>query len=128
MALNWQLPLPINRAIDLLADASIPVLLVVLGMQLQSSQWKGNRMPLAVASSLRLVGAPLLAISLSLAFGLRGAAQQAMVLEASMPTAVLTTVIATEYNLQPDFVTAVVFLTTLLSPLTLTPLLSFLGG
>jgi hypothetical protein len=69
-----------------------------------------------------------LAIGLSQLFGLEGSARQAMVLEASMPTAVLTTVIATEYNLQPTFVTAVVFTTTLLSPLTLTPLLSFLGG
>ena len=128
MALDWQLPLPINRAINLLADASIPVLLVVLGMQLQASQWHGNRLPLSVATGLRLLVAPVLAVSMSLIFGLRGAANQALVLEASMPTAVLTTVIATEYNLQPSFVTAVVFLTTLLSPLTLTPLLSFLGG
>lgn len=128
MALDWQLPLPVNRAIDLLADASIPVLLVVLGMQLQASQWRGNRLPLAVASGLRLLVAPLLAIGISLLFGIQGATRQALVLEASMPTAVLTTVIATEYNLQPDFVTAVVFLTTLLSPLTLTPLLYFLGG
>jgi hypothetical protein len=128
MALDWQIPLPVYRAIDLLADASIPVLLVVLGMQLQASQWQGNRLPLAVASGLRLIAAPVLAIGLSQLFGLEGSARQAMVLEASMPTAVLTTVIATEYNLQPTFVTAVVFTTTLLSPLTLTPLLSFLGG
>jgi hypothetical protein len=128
MALDWQISLPVYRAIDLLADASIPVLLVVLGMQLQVSQWQGNRLPLVVASGLRLIAAPVLAIGLSQLFGLEGAARQAMVLEASMPTAVLTTVIATEYNLQPTFVTAVVFTTTLLSPLTLTPLLSFLGG
>jgi malate permease and related proteins len=128
MALGWQLPLPVSRGIDLLANASIPVLLVVLGMQLQASQWSGNRLPLVVASGLRLLAAPVIAYSLSLLFNLSGASQQALVLEASMPTAVLTTVIATEYNLHPPFITAVVFMTTLLSPLTLTPLLAFLGG
>jgi len=45
-----------------------------------------------------------------------------------MPTAVLTTVLATEFDSQPSFVTTVVFVTTLLSPLTLTPLLYFLGA
>lgn len=58
MALDWQLPLPVNRAIDLLADASIPVLLVVLGMQLQTSQWRATacrwQWHLACASWLRL--------------------------------------------------------------------------
>jgi predicted permease len=37
-------------------------------------------------------------------------------------------VLATEYNVEPSFVTAAVFTSTLLSPLTLTPLLAFLGA
>jgi predicted permease len=45
-----------------------------------------------------------------------------------MPTAVMTTVIATEFDIHPSFVTTVVTATTLLSPLTLTPLLAILGG
>jgi predicted permease len=35
--------------------------------------------------------------------------------------------LAAEYNLDSKLVTAVVFLSTLLSPFTLTPLLAFLG-
>jgi predicted permease len=45
-----------------------------------------------------------------------------------MPVAVLTTILATEFDAQPSFVTAAVLITTLLSPLTLTPLLAFLGA
>jgi hypothetical protein len=41
---------------------------------------------------------------------------------------VLTTVVATEFDVEPSFVTAVVFVTTLLSPLTLTPLLYYMGA
>jgi predicted permease len=44
-----------------------------------------------------------------------------------MPSMVSATVLATEYNLDSRLVTAVVFVSTLLSPLTLTPLLVFLG-
>jgi predicted permease len=69
-----------------------------------------------------------LAILLLPLFGLTGVARQAITIQAGMPAAVLTTALATEFNSDPAFVTAAVFLTTLLSPLTLTPLLSFLGA
>jgi predicted permease len=45
-----------------------------------------------------------------------------------MPSAVICIVIASEYDAEPAFVTSVVVLTTLLSPVTLTPILSFLGA
>jgi predicted permease len=61
-------------------------------------------------------------------FGLQGMAYNAGVLEASMPTAVLSTILATEYDVEPAFVTTAVFSSTLLSPLTLTPLLWILGA
>ena len=77
---------------------------------------------------MRLVVAPLLALGLGVLLGLKGPAYQAAVLEAGMPTAVLTTVLSTEYDLLPSFVTSAVFLSTLLSPLTIGPLVAFLGG
>ncbi|MEW6093578.1 MAG: AEC family transporter, partial [Chloroflexota bacterium] len=76
---------------------------------------------------LRLVAGPFLALGLSALFGLQGPARQAGVTEAGMPSAVMTTIVASEYNLEPTLVTAIVFITTILSPLTLTPLLYFLG-
>jgi predicted permease len=45
-----------------------------------------------------------------------------------MPTAVLTTVVAAEFDLEPEFVTGVVLATTVLSPLTVTPILALLGA
>jgi len=41
---------------------------------------------------------------------------------------VISTVISTEFNSEPAFVTSTVFTTTILCPLTLTPLLFFLGA
>ena len=49
-------------------------------------------------------------------------------LESAMPTAVLCTVLATEYDVEPVFVTTAVVATTLFSPLVLTPLLAYLGA
>jgi hypothetical protein len=127
-SLGWKLPLPVDRAVNLLADASIPVLMVVLGMQLQAVKWQASRKTILAVTILRLGIAPLVAFWLSGILGMEGPMLQAAVLEASMPSAILNTVLATEYNLQPTLVTAAVFMTTLLSPLTLTPLLAILGG
>jgi len=57
-----------------------------------------------------------------------GPSYQAVVLEAAMPVAVLTTILATEFDAEPTFVTTAVLVTTLISPFTLTPLLAFLGA
>jgi hypothetical protein len=76
----------------------------------------------------RLLASPAIALLLAVPFGLSGVARQAGVLEAAMPAAVMTTVLAAEFQVEPEFMTAVVFTSTLLSPLTLTPLLAYLGG
>jgi predicted permease len=45
-----------------------------------------------------------------------------------MPTAVVTTVIALEFDLEPAFVTSVVVASTLISPFTLTFVIAWLQG
>jgi hypothetical protein len=60
--------------------------------------------------------------------GLDGAALQGGVLQAAMPTAVVTTILAVEYNLDHGLMTGVVMLSTLLSPLSLVPLIAYLQG
>lgn len=125
---EWNLPLPIDRTVTILSNAAIPGMLVLLGMQLQRIKWDDNILALSTATILRMVVAPILALVLSNPFGLQGAAKQAAVSEASMPTAVMTTALATEFDVHPAFVTTVVTATTLISPLTLTPLLAVLVG
>jgi malate permease and related proteins len=128
LTVGWKLPLPLDRAVHLLAGASIPSMLILLGLQLQHAHWKTDRLALGISTGVRLLGSPLIALGLCTLLGLQGPLRQAGVLESAMPTAVLTTVLATEYDAQPSFVTSVVILTTLLSPLTLTPLMALLKG
>ena len=125
---HWQLPSGLGRTVTLLSNAAIPCMLVLLGMQLVNIRLDGHVLPLILASSMRLLIAPLLAIGLTRLFRMSGPSYQAVVLEAAMPAAVLTTILATEFDAEPTFVTTVVLITTLFSPLTLTPLLAFLGA
>ena len=75
----------------------------------------------------RLLGGAAAGFLLAPLLGLQGAAYQAGVLQASMPTAVVCIILATEYETEPAFVTTAVFFTTLLSPLTITPVLAWLS-
>ncbi len=123
-----RLPLPLDRTVNLLGDAAIPVLMVLMGVQLGRAKWDGQISALTVTNFMRLVIGPALALGLSLLFGLQGAARQAGISESAMPTAVINTVLATEFNVEPSFVSTVVFVSTLLSPITVTPLLAYLGA
>jgi hypothetical protein len=125
---SWSLPTSLDRTVNLLSNAAIPCMLVLLGMQLVNIRLDGHIKPLALTSVIRLLVAPALAYGLTFLFKMTGPAQQAVVLEAGMPVAVLTTILATEFDAEPTFVTTAVLVTTLLSPLTLTPLLAFLGA
>jgi predicted permease len=126
--LGWKLPLPLDRTVSLLAGAAIPVLMVLMGIQLHNARLDGHPLALTVSNGLRLLAGPALALALNLGFNLQGPAYQAGILESAMPSAVVITVLATEYDVEPSFVTAAVFTSTLLSPLTITPLLAYLGA
>ncbi|HEX7881051.1 MAG TPA: AEC family transporter [Candidatus Eisenbacteria bacterium] len=128
LGMGWRLPTPVHRSVDMLADAAIPIFLVVLGMQLVGVDWKARRGPVVAATALRLLAGPAVALAMAVAWGLDGAARQAAVFQASMPTAVFASVIMSEFEGEAEFTSAVILTTTILSPLTLTPLMALLGA
>ncbi len=125
--LGFQLPLTISRTMEIAANGAIPLMLILLGLELTRIQWSHNFSALGLGVLVKLLLAPLVALLLANLFGLQHTVRQANVLEAAMPAAVATTVVASEYKLEPALVTAIVFLGTALSPLTLTPLLVYLA-
>ena len=126
-ALNLELPLPVLRTVDLASDGAIPLLLILLGLELTRVQWSHNLRALGLGTFLKLIAGPLVGLILASVLGLSETARQADVVQASMPAAVMITVLASEYELEPALVTAIIFLSTILSPLTLTPLLVYLA-
>jgi malate permease and related proteins len=125
---SWQLPGPLDKTVTLVANAAIPAFLVVLGLQMHRVQsFRPSRL-LLLSGGLRLLVSPALVLLLISALGMVGPARQAAMIEGAMPTAIAATILAETYGVEPAFVTSAVFLTTLVSPLTLTPLLAWLGA
>ena len=125
---NWvdiQPPLVIMRITDLLAGAMIPTMLVALGVQLAGVKKFHFSSDVVISSSIRLLIAPALALLLAIPFGLTGVERGAAVFHSAMPAAVLTSIIAIEYDLLPNFITTVVLFSTLVSVVTLTLVLAF---
>jgi malate permease and related proteins len=126
IAAGLRLPLVVMRPISLLSDAALPMMMLVLGMQLERATIPERPKVVLVAVGLSLMVAPFVALGLVWVLGLTGPARQAGVVLASMPVAVVTTILALEFDAAPAFVTSAVFLSTLLSPFTLTPLIAYL--
>ncbi len=126
LSTHTHVPEPVMRPIGLLSDAAIPIMLLVLGMQLERAVMPAHPLAVGAAVVLSLVVAPILAFGLTWLLGLTGAARQAAIIEASMPAAVITTVLALEFDLDAAFSTSVVFFTTLLSPISLVLLIAYL--
>lgn len=115
--LDISVPAPIMRGLEVAGSGAIPVMLIVLGMQIADLSNLQRIWLAGPASALRLIIAPLLAVLVASWLGLEGLSRSTSIIEASMPTAVITTIIATEYNIRPGLVTSTVVLSTLLSAL-----------
>jgi predicted permease len=126
LATGTTLPAGLMRPVELLAGAAIPGMLLVLGMQLERGQWPERPGLVCAASLLTLVASPLLGFGLAWLLGLSGAAREAVIVQSGMPSAVITTILAIEFDVAPAFVTATVVATTALSPLTVTAVIAVL--
>lgn len=123
-----KLPVPLERTVSLTAGASLPVMILLLGLELRQARWTKNIKALGISSVVRLLAGPALGLAFLSILGVSGPGRQAAMLEAAMPTAVATINLAAEYKLDTSLVAATVLVTTLLSPLTLTPLILLLGN
>ncbi len=124
VGLGIPMPPAIMRPVELLSGAALPTMILVLGMQLERSAWPDRPALVALAGTLSLVVTPLLAVGAAQLLGLTGVARQAAIVQSGMPSAVLTTILALEFDVEPSFVTACVMLSTLASPITVTLLIA----
>ena len=123
---DLSVPLVFSRMIGLLSDAMIPVMLFALGLQLLEQRRVSFSGDVILASGIRLLLVPVLALAVAIPFNLGSVETAAGVLQAGMPTAILVAIIAKENNVVPDFVTSVVVVSTLASLVTLTLLMVLL--
>ncbi|MCX7838370.1 MAG: AEC family transporter [Anaerolineae bacterium] len=120
------LPEPILKSVDLAAGAAVPTMLVILGIEMARTQIGNDRAVIATATVAKLVLVPLMAFPLATLMGLEGVTRAVCITQASMPTAVMATIVAVEFDARPKLVTGIVFASTLGSLVTLTVLLGIL--
>ena len=121
-------PAPIATAIALPAQAAIPVMLLVLGMQISGTARIEAPRLVSAAVVTRLAVGTLVGVALAAALGIGGVARDVMIVGAAMPTAVFTILTATQFGARPRLVSDVVVAGTLVSIVTVTAVLAWLSG
>lgn len=112
------LPEPIARAVHTLGTGAVPLVVVLLGMQVAGIRLRGARLQIAAATALRLVVAPLVGLGLVALLRPDPLTGKVLILEAAMPAAVNTLLIALELDAEPDLVSGVALVSTVASLLT----------
>ena len=121
------LPEPLLAAIGYLGCGTIPLVMISLGLSLSAKSLKGLAAPVLAVCVLKLGVLPLLTHYTLQAGGVTGTMHQVGVLESGMPSAVMTGVLASKFGANGRFVAGVIFVSTLLSIVTIPTILLMLG-
>lgn len=126
--IRFDLPTPLMEGISMVADASIPTVMLVLGMQLAAIQRKrvAYRYVSAV-TIIRMVASPVLATIILLFMPVNDLLRSVLILQTAMPAAANTTMFALQFGTEPDLVSFTTFITTIISIITIPIVLFFLG-
>ncbi|NLT74833.1 MAG: AEC family transporter [Chloroflexi bacterium] len=120
------LPNAVMRPVELIAQAQIPIMLMMLGVQLAQTRIGKRIKDISIGVILRLVGGAALAFGLAPLLGLSGLARDVAIAQSATPTAVSSALMAIEFGADADYVASVIFFSTLLSSITMSALLALL--
>lgn len=122
---KMSLPKPLLISLRYLGDGLIPVALVTLGVQLAERVELKDGAALVAAAFLRLVASPISMFAIVYLLGIPPELGKVLILGSAVPTAVNTALLAIETNVNPSLASAIVMVTTVISPVTIT-LVAFL--
>lgn len=121
-----ELPLNLDQSLEMLGSASIPIALIILGMQLAKTPFQLGKYEL-FAATMRLLIAPGIAYIVGITLGLTGLDLQILVMQGAMPTAVNTLVWVAEFGGDPPRVARTIIVSTIMSFLTLPLVLAIIS-
>ena len=121
------LPYNLDLGIQMLGAATIPVVLLLLGLQLAATPWAIGRYEI-LATGLRLLVGPAIAWLIGRVVGLANLDLQVFVLQSAMPAAVNTVILVGEFGGDASRTARTIVLSTLLSFLTLSAVLGLSTG
>lgn len=126
--LNLSIPENLFGTIDLIAEAAIPMVMVILGMQLAMIKWGnfdwGN---ITFSVVLRMFISPLIAWGLVMLMPFDPLLSKVLIVSAAMPSAATIVIYAVQFQAQPKLVSSVTLITTIISIPTITILILLLG-
>ncbi|WP_257348190.1 AEC family transporter [Pseudalkalibacillus decolorationis] len=123
LAFQW-LHIPLEKGlldgVNFIADAAIPVIMITLGMQLANISVKAvDWRKLSTALTLKLIAAPVIAALIVWQMPLDEMTKQIMIIMAATPTAANTTMIAIQFQTEPQNVSSATLVTTVMSVITI---------
>lgn len=116
----------LENSLTYLGNSTIPLIMLSLGLTINFADFKSYLSDTIFVCLVRLLIAPLLLYALLLYLGVSGLIMNVSVIESAMPTAMNALVLAITYNLDVELVSSVVFMTTILSVVTLPLIITFL--
>ncbi len=116
----------VSDVLTFLSGAAIPLIMISLGLSLELKGIKEYLSDAAFVSMVRLIISPALAVLIVSLFGLSGLERTVTIIEAAMPSAMLTVALTITYDLDIKLTAACVFFSTILSLITLPLVLSII--
>ncbi|MCM3785159.1 AEC family transporter [Neobacillus mesonae] len=114
------LSMPLNYA----KESMVAIALLTLGAQIMKYPLRFGRLSVYISMIIRLLVGPAIGITLVFALGLEGVTAQALIIASGMPTGVNSSILAEEYQNEPDFAAQTVLISTLFNIITLIGLIA----
>ncbi|WP_088104926.1 AEC family transporter [Halalkalibacter urbisdiaboli] len=125
---NISVPENLLMTVDIIAEAAVPTVMIILGMQLalirvENFQWG----KVSYGVFLRLIVSPIIAFLITLIFPFDPLLAKVLIVSAAMPSAATIVMYAVQFESEPRLVSSITLITTLISIFTITLLLIMLG-
>ncbi|GGA41232.1 AEC family transporter [Paenibacillus physcomitrellae] len=105
----------------------VAIALLTLGAQIVKYPLRLDRLEVYLSVALRLLLAPAVGFLLIMLLGMKGVPAQALLIASGMPVGVNTSILAEEYQNEPDFAAQTILISTIINVITITVLISLAG-
>ena len=112
--------------VDYLAGATVPLIMISLGLSLNIDGLKNHFMEVSFASIMKLIVYPLIGLGVMAILGISGLNHTIGLIEAAMSSAMLCLVLALNHNLDVDLTSDCLFTSTLFALVTIPVILMFI--
>lgn len=120
-------PSPVLIPLKYISNGFIGFALLTLGVQLAEIKVRVKLTHIMVSSVIRLLISPLLGFFIVRIMGIEGVLAQSLIIGVATPVAVNTAIIAREFDNEPDYAAQAVFVSTVLSPVTISIIICLYG-